>query len=179
MGRANNSSVDTTKGDRLAKKMNEKRNVLKAGFAPDGAEKKEQIVYFADTLDHSLFTKDKMLIRMRRNNEGLDVVAKKRGMSKEDLKFVDEHFSGDEEHTLKFEIDQISSNNKTISCSLRRFIPNIHQSFPFSKEPITLMSQLQKDFIHHFSNHKIRELHYLIPIKSKSFSFPQSYKELE
>ena len=44
MGRANNSSVDTTKGDRLAKKMNEKRNVLKAGFAPDGAEKKEQIV---------------------------------------------------------------------------------------------------------------------------------------
>ncbi len=142
-------------------------------------EKKEQIVYFADTLDHSLFTKDKMLIRMRRNNEGLDVVAKKRGMSKEDLKFVDEHFSGDEEHTLKFEIDQISSNNKTISCSLRRFIPNIHQSFPFSKEPITLMSQLQKDFIHHFSNHKIRELRYLIPIKSKSFSFPQSYKELE
>ncbi len=44
MGRANNSSVDTTKGDRLAKKMNEKRNVLKAGFAPDGSEKKEQIV---------------------------------------------------------------------------------------------------------------------------------------
>jgi hypothetical protein len=44
MGRANNSSVDTTKGDRLAKKMNEKRNVLKAGFAPDGSEKKEQVI---------------------------------------------------------------------------------------------------------------------------------------
>ena len=44
MGRANNSSVDTTKGDRLAKKMNEKRNILKAGFAPDAADKKEQIV---------------------------------------------------------------------------------------------------------------------------------------
>ena len=44
MGRANNSSVDTTKGDKLAKKMNEKRNALKAGFAPDGAEKKEQII---------------------------------------------------------------------------------------------------------------------------------------
>ncbi len=44
MGRANNSSVDTTKGDRLAKKRNEKRNVLIAGFAPDGSEKKEQIV---------------------------------------------------------------------------------------------------------------------------------------
>ena len=44
MGRANNSSVDTTKGDRLAKKMNEKRNILKAGFAPDGSEKKEQVI---------------------------------------------------------------------------------------------------------------------------------------
>ena len=44
MGRANNSSVDTTKGDRLAKKMNEKRKVQKAGFAPEGREKKEQIV---------------------------------------------------------------------------------------------------------------------------------------
>lgn len=32
-------------------------------------EKKEQIVYFADTPDHSLFAKDKLLIRMRRNNE--------------------------------------------------------------------------------------------------------------
>jgi hypothetical protein len=44
MGRANNSSVDTTKGDRLAKKMNEKRNILKAGFAPDAADKKEQVI---------------------------------------------------------------------------------------------------------------------------------------
>ncbi len=44
MGRANNSSVDTTKGDRLAKKMNEKRNVLKASFAPDAADKKEQVI---------------------------------------------------------------------------------------------------------------------------------------
>ena len=44
MGRANNSSVDTTKGDRLAKKMNEKRSILKAGFAPDSAEKKEQVI---------------------------------------------------------------------------------------------------------------------------------------
>ena len=44
MGRANNSSVDTTKGDRLAKKMNEKRNILKVGFAPDGVDKKEQVI---------------------------------------------------------------------------------------------------------------------------------------
>jgi hypothetical protein len=44
MGRANNSSVDTTKGDRLAKKMNEKRNILKAGFAPDANDKKEQVI---------------------------------------------------------------------------------------------------------------------------------------
>jgi len=44
MGRANNSSVDTTKGDRLAKKMNEKRNILKAGFAPDATDKKDQVI---------------------------------------------------------------------------------------------------------------------------------------
>lgn len=44
MGRANNSSVDTTKGDRIAQKMNVFKNNLKAGFAPDGADKKEQVV---------------------------------------------------------------------------------------------------------------------------------------
>lgn len=44
MGRANNSSVDTTKGDRLAQKTNQVRNVIKAGFAPESADKKEQIV---------------------------------------------------------------------------------------------------------------------------------------
>ncbi len=44
MGRANTSSVDTTKGDRIAQKMNVFKNNLKAGFAPDAADKKEQIV---------------------------------------------------------------------------------------------------------------------------------------
>lgn len=44
MGRANNSSVDTTKGDRLAKKVNLTKNAIKAGFAPDASDKKEQIV---------------------------------------------------------------------------------------------------------------------------------------
>ena len=42
MGRANTSSVDTTKGDRIAQKMNVFKNNLKAGFAPDAADKKEQ-----------------------------------------------------------------------------------------------------------------------------------------
>jgi hypothetical protein len=44
MGRANNSSVDTTKGDRIAQKMNIYKNNLKAGFNPDAAEQKEQVV---------------------------------------------------------------------------------------------------------------------------------------
>jgi len=44
MGRANNSSVDTTKGDRIAKKMNVYKNNLKAGFAPEASDKKEQVV---------------------------------------------------------------------------------------------------------------------------------------
>lgn len=100
-------------------------------------------------------------------------------MTKVDLNYVDIHFSHDVDHTLKFEIDQISETHKTISCSLRHFIPNIHQSFPFSTKPIELVTPLQKNFIHHFTKHKIRELQYLIPIKSKSYSFQNSYKELE
>ena len=44
MGRANNSSVDTTKGDKLAKRINSVRNTIKAGFKPEGADKKEQVV---------------------------------------------------------------------------------------------------------------------------------------
>ena len=44
MGRANNSSVDTTKGDKLAKRINSVRNTIKAGFEPEGLDKKEQII---------------------------------------------------------------------------------------------------------------------------------------
>ena len=44
MGRANNSSVDTTKGDKLAKRINSVRNTIKAGFEPEGLDKKEQVI---------------------------------------------------------------------------------------------------------------------------------------
>ena len=44
MGRANNSSVDTKKGDKLAKRINSVRNTIKAGFEPEGLDKKEQII---------------------------------------------------------------------------------------------------------------------------------------
>lgn len=44
MGRANNSSVDTTKGDKLARRLNEVRNGIKAGFEPEGLDKKEQVI---------------------------------------------------------------------------------------------------------------------------------------
>ncbi len=44
MGRANNSSVDTTKGDKIAQKMNVYKNNLKAGFSPESAVAKEQVV---------------------------------------------------------------------------------------------------------------------------------------
>jgi hypothetical protein len=44
MGRANNSSVDTTKGDRIANKMNVYKNNLKAGYVVDGVEQKEQVI---------------------------------------------------------------------------------------------------------------------------------------
>lgn len=44
MGRANNSSVDTTKGDRIAQKMNVYKNNLKAGYNPDIENPKEQVI---------------------------------------------------------------------------------------------------------------------------------------
>jgi hypothetical protein len=44
MGRANNSSVDTTKGDRIAQKMNIFKNNLKAGFEPEVVTQKEQVI---------------------------------------------------------------------------------------------------------------------------------------
>ncbi len=44
MGRANNSSVDSTKGDKLAKRVNLVRNTIKAGFEPEGVDKKEQVI---------------------------------------------------------------------------------------------------------------------------------------
>ena len=45
MGRANNSSVDTTKGDKIANKMNVYKNSLKAGYSPDEAtNQKEQVI---------------------------------------------------------------------------------------------------------------------------------------
>jgi len=44
MGRANNSRVDTTKGDRLAQKTNLVRNMIKAGFDPEGLDKKDQVI---------------------------------------------------------------------------------------------------------------------------------------
>jgi hypothetical protein len=44
MGRVNNSSVDTTKGDRIANKMNVYRNNLKSGYVVDPVEQKDQVV---------------------------------------------------------------------------------------------------------------------------------------
>lgn len=44
MGRANNSSVDSTKGDKLASRLNVLRNGMKAGYEPENFDKKDQVV---------------------------------------------------------------------------------------------------------------------------------------
>ncbi len=44
MGRENTSSVDTTKGDKLAAFGTQHKAAVKASFEPDQVEKKEQVV---------------------------------------------------------------------------------------------------------------------------------------
>jgi len=44
MSRANTSSIDTTKGDKIASRSKEKANAIKSGFEPDQVEKKEQVI---------------------------------------------------------------------------------------------------------------------------------------
>ena len=44
MGRANTSSVDTTKGEKLAKRMSQQTSTVKASFSPEEAAKQQQII---------------------------------------------------------------------------------------------------------------------------------------
>ena len=41
MGRANTSSVDTTKGEKLAKRMSQQTSTVKASFSPEEAAKQK------------------------------------------------------------------------------------------------------------------------------------------
>lgn len=43
MGRANTSSVDTTKGEKLAKRMSQQTSTVKASFSPEEAAKQQII----------------------------------------------------------------------------------------------------------------------------------------
>lgn len=137
---------------------------------------KDEIIYFSDTQDHALYSKDKLLIRMRWRNQWLDVVTKKRDLTKKDIEYIEENYSDIENHHVKYEIDQVSEDNKTKSCALVHFIEWVHQSFPFKQPAIELLTDAQKKFIHHFTDRKIKELYYLIPIKSKSYSITLDHK---
>lgn len=141
--------------------------------------KKEQVIYFADNHELDFFKKEKLLLRYRWNNQGLEVVTKKRNVDKVMIEKIDKEFKAMEDHSIKFEVDQVSRDSYTISCSLRHVLPNIHQSFPFYHTPLELLSQPQLDFIKIFSETKLNTLMYLIPIKSKDFTFPVSYKEFD
>jgi len=110
-------------------------------------EKREQIIYFADSHDLELFRKEKVLLRYRWNNQGLEVVVKKRNVDKNTIAKIDEKFRTLEDHSIKFEVDQVSRHAHTISCSLRHILPNIHQSFPFYRQPQELLSPSQVEFL--------------------------------
>lgn len=145
----------------------------------DNFKKKEQIIYFADNHKLTFFKDEKLLLRYRRNNQWLEVVTKKRDVDKKTVALIDKHFKDLEDHSIKFEVDQVSREGSTISCSLKHVVPNVHQSFPFFRDPSELLTDAQKKFISLFYDGKINDLMYLIPIKSKDFSFPISYKEFD
>jgi hypothetical protein len=50
------------------------------------------------------------------------VVTKKRDLTKKDIKYIEENYSDLDNHRLKYEIDQVSQDNKTKSCALVHFI---------------------------------------------------------
>ena len=142
-------------------------------------EVREQIVYFADMQDLSLFSKQKIAIRFRRSNRWLEVVVKKRGVTEKDMRLIQKHCHTVENHTIKIDIDQVSDDKSTVSCSLRYIYNSMHQSFAFLYNPHDLLTDLQKDFLGLWSKKSYEKLRFLIPIQSKTFVFPYEYKEFE
>lgn len=142
-------------------------------------EMKEQIVYFADNKDLTYFTQENIAIRYRRNNRWLEVIVKKRWISKAHLKKIETQFWWLYDHELKVDIDQISADTKMISCVLKCTHNSVHQSFAFYNEPRDFLSDEQKAFIRLFTHHKVESLRFLIPIQSKVFIFPCDYKEFD
>lgn len=142
-------------------------------------EMKEQIVYFADNQDLVLFRKENLIVRYRRSNRWLEVVVKKRWITKKQFEVLEKHYNDIPNHTFKLDIDQISPTHKTLSCILKYTLNSVHQSFAFYESPYALLTEHQKDFLWKFSNSDLRDLRFLIPIQSKTFIFPSEFKEFE
>lgn len=140
---------------------------------------KEQIVYFADDKELNYFTHKNMAIRYRRNNRWLEVIVKKRWIAKDRLKKIEKQFWELVDHELKIDIDQISTDTKTVSCVLKYMHNSVHQSFAFYNKPVDFLSSEQKQFIRLFTAKNPDSLRFLIPIQSKTFIFPSDYKEFD
>lgn len=142
-------------------------------------EIKQQIVYFADNQELYFYKKKQLMIRYRWSNKWLEVVVKKRWISKSDYKKLEHHFAELVDHQLKVEVDQISHDSKTLSCTLRHVFNSMHQSFAFYNDPADLLSEEQKRFLGFFTEKEVKSLHFLIPIQSKTFIFPSEFKEFD
>lgn len=142
-------------------------------------EMKEQIVYFADNEALEFYQKKHLAIRFRWSNRGLEVVVKKRWITRAQFKKIEQHFKDIPNHNLKLDIDQVSKDSKTLSCILRYTLNSVHQSFAFYNEPYDLLSEPQKEFLERFTKTDLKKLRFLIPIQSKTFIFPSEFKEFE
>ncbi len=142
-------------------------------------EMKEQIVYFADNEALDLFRKKDLIARYRRSNRWLEVVVKKRWITRKEFERLERAYANIPNHILKLDIDQISPTHKTLSCILKYTLNSVHQSFAFYESPYSLLTEYQKDFLWKFTKTDLKDLRFLIPIQSKTFIFPSEFKEFE
>lgn len=142
-------------------------------------EMKEQIVYFADNEQLEFYQKKHLAVRYRRSNRWLEVVVKKRWISKHEFEKLERHYAKTPNHELKLDVDQISEKSKTLSCILKHTINSMHQSFAFYHSPYELLSEEQKNFLGRFIKTDLKKLRFLIPIQSKTFIFPSEFKEFD
>lgn len=142
-------------------------------------EIKEQIVYFADNESLDFFRKEGLIVRFRWSNRWLEVVVKKRWITKNEFEKLEQHYSNIPNHIFKLDVDQITPTHKTFSCILKYSMNSVHQSFAFYQSPESLLTEQQKNFLWSFVKTDLEKLRFLIPIQSKTFIFPAEFKEFE
>lgn len=142
-------------------------------------EKKDQVVYFADTKTCELYKKSPLLLRYRRNNELLETTLKISGLTSPQIEKIITKYGQLPNHEIKCEIDQVPNGKATVSVGIKHLQANIFQAFSFTNKPKDFLSEAQQKLFDKFSSVDCNDLKFTIPIQSKAFKFRTGYKEFE